>query len=388
MNLKHGLHLAYCTNVHRGETWAQTLETLERYTLRVRDRVSPGKPFAIGLRLGAQTARELADIDTLNSFRRWLDGNGCYVFTINGFPHGRFHGGRVKEQVYLPDWTSAERVDYTNLLFDLLAQLVPEGVEGSVSTVPGSYKEFVTKPEQETAMRRNLWQTVEHVAGLEKRTGKRLHLGLEPEPLCYLETSEEMVRFHGELKADRPGDERLARHLGVNYDTCHLAIEFENPHDVIRRYREANVLISKLHFSNALRARPTPEALAALKAFDDIVYFHQVISRSIDGGIRRFKDLDVALAAAAVNAPQPTDEWRIHFHIPLHCEPTALYGNTADHLQGVLDELASDSGLCSHLEMETYTWEVMPGDMKREIVEQLAGEYDWTLRELKQRSLA
>lgn len=387
MNLKHGLHLAYCTNVHRGETWAQTLGTLEQFTVRIRDQVAPGRPFAIGLRLGAQTARELSDPSALAAFQRWLERENCYVFTINGFPHGRFHGGRVKEQVYLPDWTSDERVAYTNLLFDLVAELVPAGVDGSVSTVPGSYKEFIRTAEQVTAMRRNVWRCIEHIAAVSQRTGKALHLGLEPEPLCYLETSTEMVAFHEQLAADRPGDDRLARHLGVNYDTCHLAIEFEDPRAAIRRYRDAGVRISKLHFSNALKVRPTPEALAALRSFDDIVYFHQVISRSADGTLRRFKDLDVALAAAAANIPPPTDEWRIHFHIPLHCEPTALYGNTADHLRGVMDELAADPALCRHLEMETYTWEVMPAEMKRDIVEQLAGEYEWTLRELGQRGL-
>jgi hypothetical protein len=388
MNLKSGLHLAYCTNVHRGETWAQTFGTLEQFTLRVRDRVAPGRPFAIGLRLGAQTARELSDRATLTAFQRWLERENCYVFTINGFPHGRFHGGRVKEQVYLPDWTSDERVAYTNLLFDLLAELVPAGVEGSVSTVPASYKEFIKSEEQVAAMRRNVWRSVEHIAAVSERTGKTLHLGLEPEPLCYLETSAEMVRFYQQLASDRPGDDRLGRHLGVNYDTCHLAIEFEDPREAMRRYREAGVKISKLHFSNALRVRPTPEALAALRPFDDVVYFHQVISRSADGALRTYKDLDVALAEAAKNPPPATDEWRIHFHIPLHCEPTALYGNTADHLLGVMDELAQDPAMCSHLEMETYTWEVMPGEMKRDIVEQLAGEYAWTLRELGQRGLA
>ncbi len=388
MNLKHGLHLAYCTNVHRGETWPETFGTLEQFTLRVRDRVAPGRPFAIGLRLGAQTARELSEPAVLTSFQRWLDRENCYVFTINGFPFGRFHGGRVKEQVYLPDWTSDERVSYTNLLFDLLGELVPPGMEGSVSTVPASYKEFIKSDQQEAALRRNLWRTVEHIAAASERTGKPLHLGLEPEPLCFLETSAEMVRFYDQLAAERPGDDRLRRHLGVNYDTCHLAIEFEDPHQAVRRYREAGVRISKLHFSNALKVRPTPESLAALKPFDDIVYFHQVISRSIDGTIRKYKDLDVALAEAAKNPPPPTDEWRIHFHIPLHCEPTPVYGNTADHLRGVMDELAQHPEMCPHLEMETYTWEVMPGEMKRGIVDQLAGEYAWTLRELGARGLA
>jgi hypothetical protein len=152
MQLNHGLHLAYCTNIHRGESWAQTFDTLQQYTLAVRDRVSKGKPYAIGLRLGADAARELSDAATLTEFRRWLDRENCYVFTINGFPYGKFHGTRVKEQVYQPDWTTNERVDYTNLLFDLLAQIVPEGVEGSVSTVPGSFKEFITSQAQVDAL--------------------------------------------------------------------------------------------------------------------------------------------------------------------------------------------------------------------------------------------
>jgi hypothetical protein len=221
-----------------------------------------------------------------------------------------------------------------------------------------------------------------------ERTGKDLHLGLEPEPLCFLETSTEMVRFYERLAADHPGDGRLARHLGVNYDTCHLAVEFEDPHEAIHRYRDAGLRISKLHFSNALKVRPTAESLAALQPFDDVVYFHQVISRAADGTLRRFKDLDIALADAERNPPAAGDEWRIHFHIPLHCQPTARYGNTSEHLLGVMDELAADPSMCSHIEMETYTWEVMPAEMKRDIVDQLAGEYDWTLRELRSRGLA
>src|SRR5258706_4435322 len=160
MRLTHGLHLAYCTNIHRGETWAQTLDSLQRYTLAVRQRVCPTKPYAIGLRLSQQVAIELSEPSALLSFQRWLEQNNCYVFTINGFPYGRFHGGRVKEQVYAPDWTTPERLDFTKRLFDLLAQLVPPEVEGSVSTVPCSFKEFITTPEQVQAMRSNLWQCV------------------------------------------------------------------------------------------------------------------------------------------------------------------------------------------------------------------------------------
>ena len=131
MKLSHGLHLAYCTNIHRGEDWAQTFDSLQHYTLSVRERVCPDKAYAIGLRLSDQASRELSDPSTLLSFQRWLDKNQCYVFTINGFPYGRFHGTRVKEQVYAPDWTTRERLEFTNRLFDLLGQLTPAGIEGS-----------------------------------------------------------------------------------------------------------------------------------------------------------------------------------------------------------------------------------------------------------------
>src|SRR2546421_5258780 len=140
MNLLHGLHLAYCTNVHRGENWAETFAALERHVLPVRRRVAAGRSYAIGLRLGQRAAAELAQRDTLLAFQRWLAQHDCYVFTVNGFPYGSFHGTRVKEQGYAPDWSTPERVAYTVLLFELIAELVPSGMAGSVSTVPGSFK--------------------------------------------------------------------------------------------------------------------------------------------------------------------------------------------------------------------------------------------------------
>src|SRR6266566_408910 len=389
MKLNYGIHLAYCTNIHRGESWSETFGALERHTLAVRRRVCPDKPYAIGLRLSDQASRELSDKEALVAFRKWLDRNNCYIFTINGFPYGRFHGARVKEQVYQPDWTTNERVEYTNRLFDLLTRLLPEGIEGSVSTVPGSFKPFIKTPGQVRAMRNNFWRCVEHVAKVSERSGKQLHLGLEPEPLCHLETSEETVSFFDALRADRPNDSRLEAHLGVNYDTCHLAVEFEEPRDVVGRFRQHGIRISKLHFSSALKVRPTPEVCTALKAFTDEIYFHQVVARSKDGAVTRFEDLDVALAnpQSGVRNPQSA-EWRIHFHVPLHSTPTVLFDTTADHLLGVMDIMKADPRLCPHIEMETYTWEVLPPELKnRNVVDQLVAEYEWTLARLAERGV-
>jgi hypothetical protein len=386
MRLTHGLHLAYCTNIHRGETWAQTFDSLQRYTLAVRDRVGVGRPYAIGLRLSEPAARELNDPATLRAFQKWLEQQNCYVFTINGFPYGKFHGARVKEQVYAPDWTTRERLDFTNRLFDLLAQLVPAGVEGSVSTVPCSFKEFISNDEQVKAMRDNLWACVEHISEVSERSGRRLHLGLEPEPLCFLETSAETVEFFEQLRRDRPKDARLAEHLGVNYDTCHLAVEYEEPSEVVKRFQQHGIKISKIHLSSALKVTPTPEVRDALQQFADDIYFHQVLERRAGGQIERYRDLDVALTRSSKLEARTSLEWRIHFHIPLHSRPTPLFNNTTDHLLGLLDVLQGQPGLCSHLEMETYTWEVMPPEMKnRDVVDQLVSEYEWTLQALASR---
>jgi hypothetical protein len=412
MQLNHSLHLAYCTNVHRGENWAETFFSLQQFALAVREKVCPRRPFAIGLRLSNRAAVELSGRKTLLEFQKWLGKNSCYVFTINGFPFGNFHGARVKEKVYQPDWTSPERLAYTNLLFDLLAEILPAGVEGSVSTLPGSFKEFFpvarasrpcvpaknenpTEFTDETSVplgeiHKNIFRCVEHIARVSEKSKRQLHLGLEPEPLGLFENSSETILFFEKLRAENKNDPRLAEFLGVNYDCCHFAVEFEAPRAALGAFQNAGIKISKLHLSSALKTQATTEARAALKQFADDVYLHQVVARDENGELKFYRDLPDALADNSKlkikNSKLP--EWRIHFHVPLHAPAAPPFENTNDHLLGVLDLLAENPKLCSHLEMETYTWEVLPPELKsRSVVEQLAGEYAWALAELARRGL-
>lgn len=384
MRLSHNIHLGYCTNIHRGETWEETFDSLRTHTLAVRRQVCPDAPYGIGLRLGHDAARELVRPGQLRAFQDWLRRNDCYVFTINGFPYGRFHGARVKEQVYLPDWTSSERLAYTNLLFEILAEIAPEECGGSVSTLPGSFKEFGLSESQVEVMRDNVTRCAEHVATLRERTGKDLHLGMEPEPLCQFETTEETIQFLAPL------DPATRAIVGVNYDTCHLAIEFEDATESLRLLREAGIRVSKLHLSSALRLKPTPEALDHLGAFADNVYFHQVIERHLPSGkLTRYRDLEDALAGAASAPGEVGDEWRVHFHVPVHAQPDLLFGDTRGQICGVLDVLAREPALCGHLEIETYTWEVLPPALRSaSVVDQLVSEYRWCLNELQCRRLA
>lgn len=384
MDLKHGLHLAYCTNIHRAETWAETQDALERFTLAVRDQVSVHGRFAIGLRLSDCASRELSKPDVLQAFRKWLECNRCYVFTINGFPFGQFHATRVKEQVYWPDWTQASRLEFTNRLFNILAELLPPGVEGSVSTLPGSFKEFIRDGKARRQIHENLWKCAEHIEEVSAKSGKRLHLGLEPEPLGLFENTEETLAFFNELQSNRPGDDRLRKFIGVNYDTCHFAVEYDDPAKSIQALRNSGIRISKLHLSSALKLSPNEKTRAKLRQFCESTYLHQVIARTAEGQLIRYKDLPEALAD-----PRTAEEWRVHFHIPLHAEPQEGLTSTRDHLLQVLDQLAVDPSLCSHLEMETYTWDVLPTNLREaDVVRQLSSEYSWTLSRLAERGLA
>ncbi len=390
MRLNHDIHLGYCTNIHRGETWEETWQGLKDHTIRVKNRASGGKPYGIGLRLSAQAAMELSAPGKIAEFKHWLDANDCYVFTINGFPYGSFHGTRVKEQVFKPDWAAKERLDYTCLLFDILAQLLPTGVSGSVSTLPGSHKTFGVGADELRAIFKNLRLCRQHIEKVAEKSGHDLHLGLEPEPLGLFETSGETLKFFGLYLDQYPSDRDFFRFIGLNYDTCHLAIEFEDAKTALDRITGAGIRLSKLHFSSALKLKPTPENIAKLHAYDEPVYFHQVIaSYGPEEPLRRFKDLPDALAFAQTSPQQLGDEWRVHFHIPIHAQPADGFDSTRDHLDDAMNWLSKNPTKCQHIEMETYTWEVLPQDMRSgDVVDQLVKEYDWTLAAMRGCGLA
>lgn len=275
------------------------------------------------------------------------------------------------------------------MLFDILAQLLPPGVSGSVSTLPGSHKTFNVGADELRQIFTNLRLCREHIETVAEKCGHDLHLGLEPEPLGLFETSGETLKFFGLYFDRHPQDRDFFKFIGLNYDTCHLAVEFEDACKALTRITGAGIRLSKLHFSSALKLRPTKENLAKLRAFDEPVYFHQVVaSYGADEPLRRFKDLPDALAFAEQQSEQLGEEWRVHFHIPIHAQPGDGFDSTRDHLIGAMDWLAANPQKCQHIELETYTWEVLPPEMRSgDVVEQLVKEYEWALPEMRSRGL-
>jgi sugar phosphate isomerase/epimerase len=397
VNLGAGVHLTYCSNIHPGESWAEVRANFDRHVVPVRDRLVPDGDFGVGLRLSARAAAELSEPAVLAEFRAFLARNRMYVFTINGFPYGTFHGARVKEDVYLPDWRDPERLRYTDQLADLLADLLPAGadLEGSVSTVPGAYKPVLGGPQDVALMVEHLLRHVAHLVALRARTGRLVALALEPEPCCFLETIDEVIDFfqrelHGPAAVRRlmelTGLERAAaaralhEHLGVCLDLCHAAVEFEDAAHCIRRLDVAAIRVHKMQISAGLRLPALdPEALEALRRFDDPVYLHQVVQKGADG-LTRFADLPEAFDA--LRGSTANLEWRVHFHVPIFLDRLAPFASTQSFIREVL-AIHREQPVSSHLEVETYTWGVLPEPFRTGTVDEaVARELAWVRGEL------
>ena len=381
MKLTGDIELAYCTNIHPAETWEETWTALKVHTLEVRNQLreqgllSSEKPFAIGLRLSAQAAQELEE--QLISFRVWLAEENCYVFTINGFPYGAFHDTRVKEKVYQPDWCAPSRLEYTKSMARIISALNPAGASLSISTLPGSFKSFKA---YEHAILCNLVEIAEYLERLSQNNSQNLHLGLEPEPLGHFEDLAETVAFFERLWAFAPDKvDLLKRRIGVNYDTCHFALEYEDCHDALSTLNQKGIFISKVHLSNALTFDPqSPQALAKLHEFDEPTYLHQVLCLRPDGKIDRFTDIPEFYNWLETHENDYL-EGRCHFHIPLYDQPTEHFGTTLKHAADALSYLNKSPFYCSHFEIETYTWKVLPDHLQKPIESMICSEYEWVL---------
>jgi hypothetical protein len=403
MRVAHGFHLTYCTNAHPGETWPEVWTNLQRYLPELKQALSPNQPFGIGLRLADIASLALLKDGQMGAFKAWLEAENLYVFTLNGFPYGSFHHQVVKDRVYAPDWSTVERLEYTKRLVQILAELLPEGMEGSISTLPLSYKPWFAGPE---AMERvfqssttALISLVVDLVKLQAETGKLIHLGLEPEPDGLLENTQEVIAFFeywllllgsaalGQqlgISSDR-AEQHIRNHIRVCYDTCHFAVAYEEPTRALYQLQEAGIGISKVQLSSAVRIA-IPAALAERQAilqrlhpFAESTYLHQVIARQPDGTLKQYRDLEQALPEFLTT---DAAEWRTHFHVPIFLQDYPWLQSTQDHLIATLAYL-QEFPICSHLEIETYTWDVLPAAIKFDLAHSIQQEYDWVLEQLR-----
>lgn len=396
-------HLSYCSNIHPGESWEATFGNLKIYIPEVRERLNVAEAFGIGLRLSNEASLILEKRAELEEFKAWLTSENAYVFTLNGFPYGDFHRQVVKEKVHFPDWTTNDRRDYTIRSFRILAELLPEEVDGGISTSPISYRHwFKTQEELEQAMEtatQNLLEVVAELAILEKETGKLLHLDIEPEPDGILENSDEMIWFFTDWLIPRgipflcdrfeisvmAAEQMIKRHIQVCYDVCHFAIVYEDPADTFEKFHAKGIQVGKIQISAALKVlipesiEARKEILQKLKPFAESTYLHQVVGRDQNQVLTSYSDLPEALEKLAETKDQ---EWRIHFHVPIFLESYGALASTQSAIKLVLNQILKNSHITNHLEVETYTWEVLPEDTKLTLGESISRELAWVIENM------
>ncbi|MEN9715277.1 MAG: hypothetical protein RJA35_744, partial [Actinomycetota bacterium] len=346
--------------------------------------------------ISAESAKTLTNSpEERASLKDFLKQEDLYVYTVNAFPYGPFKGGVVMERVYEPDWTSMDRVNYTNSIADILAEITPAGINPSIQTAPLAFKPNVANEEYVAKFTRNVFLVVKHLLELEQRTGKRVKLAIEPEPACYLETTDETVTYFTDRIYSRAGIRELAslagipiseaegvirRYLGIVFDIGHQSVGFENITESLNKLRNAGIPIFKLQEAASLWVeRLTTEQLPALRRFTDTIYLSQT-SLKRDGKITKYLNLGEALDAYEAN-PVET-EMRTHFHVPVFLDEIGPFKTTRFGVQEAL-RMHRDQPLSDHLEIETYTWDVLPADLlSGDIVDNVTRELEFVKNEL------
>lgn len=391
-------HLTYCSNIHPGEKWEDHFRSLRESIPYIREQLAPGKPFGLGLRVANEASIELSKPEVLTEFKNWLDAQDVYVFVINGFPYGGFHNTRVKDDVHTPDWTTADRLAYTKRLFNILAALLPVDMHGGVSTPPLSYRLWwKTEADKQQATEKatdHILELLDELIRIEKETGKFLHLDIEPEPDGILDNTGDFVTWYTNLllpkgtiylveKYGIDGETAQAlilKHIQLCYDICHAAVGFEKPEDILDSLNEYGIQVGRIQVSSALKVNYTSEKEVkrkAIETFDEPVYLHQVVARHDDGHFTHYPDLKEALT----DWDETHEEWRVHFHVPLFVNTYGVLDSTQGDIVQTL-ALQKENPFSAYLEVETYTWGVLPEDMQKPIGESIVRELEWVKKVL------
>ncbi|NNL01178.1 MAG: metabolite traffic protein EboE [Eudoraea sp.] len=390
-------HLTYCTNIHPGQDWASTFQSIVDYLPVIKKNISKEQAFGIGLRLSNKASEELAMNDNLPQFKSWLIKNGLYVFTMNGFPYGNFHDEVVKDKVHEPDWTTRDRVNYTIRLFEQLAFLLPERISGGISTSPISYKHWHASAEDKKDVMEkgamHLAELILKLHELEESTSKYLHIDIEPEPDGMLENTEDVLTFYNKfllpiakkelIKKLNVGEEKaknlVLRYCTLCYDICHFSLAYEEPVYTFEKLDNAGIKIGKIQVSAALKAKfnslHKDKIWETLGQFDEPTYLHQVTVNSNEG-VKTYNDLPIVLK----NKPD-VEELRAHFHVPIFLESFEELYSTQDHILKVIAILKQHL-ISEHLEVETYTWDVLPSYLKKDLSESIIREMNWLIDKL------
>ena len=390
-------HLTYSTLVHAGDNWDQMRASVEEFVPKVKRRLGVEGKFGVSLRISGDSQKTLSESAQARSdLKKFLDGEGLYVFTINAFPYGPFKGQRVMERVYEPDWTTNQRVEYTKSIADILVDITDADTSPSIQTAPLAFAPNVSDENYIARFTTSVFEVLAHLYHLEARTGRRVKLSIEPEPACYLETTDETVAFFKERMHAPAGVAELAkiaqiplseaegaikRYLGIVFDIGHQSVGFEDIPQSLEKLVNAGIPIFKLQEAAALWVESLSiDIIPELRRFTDTIYLSQTSLKTAEG-IVKYLNLGEALDAYEAN-PVPT-EMRTHFHVPVFLEEIGPFKTTRFAVQQAL-AMHRKQPLSDHLEIETYTWDVLPAELKTgDIVDYVSRELEFVMKELQ-----
>jgi hypothetical protein len=398
MNLGNNLgHLTYSTLVHATDDWDQLWKSVHTYLPAVKARMAPHEKFGVCLRTSAPSAATLsADPGKRAALKQFFADQDLYLYTANAFVYGVFKKQVIKEEVYEPDWRTPERREYTKQVADLLADLAPAGINPSIQSAPLGFKPRVTGDDVVEAYTANVIDVVAHLVRLEQTTGKVVTLGLEPEPRCYLETTDETIAYFQQHLFSPQTAERLAKatglhaaeaaaamqkHTGVVFDIGHQSVGYEDIPASLHKLVAAGVPIVKLQEAAAVyMPHVTQQTVDALQSFAKTIYLSQTCQKKA-GQTTWFLNLEDAFEAFHKD-PGPR-EWRTHFHVPVFLDDLGgAFGTTRFALEQAL-AVHKQTPLSTHLEIETYTWDVLPAHLKTgDIVDYVCRELAWVKGQL------
>ncbi|MBM3527262.1 MAG: hypothetical protein FJX62_04165 [Alphaproteobacteria bacterium] len=372
-------------------------ESLTTYVPKVQKRVCPTAPFGVSLRLSNASASTLVkDKGERDKLKKFLADNNMYLYTVNAFPYGPFKNTIVKEQVYEPDWRSEERTQYTMNVAEILADVVPEHIQPSIQSAPLGFKPNVTGPNVVNSYTEHVMRVAARLIDLEKRTGRTVTLALEPEPFCFLETTDETVDYFTNHLYTGKSAEMLAkianipvadaigaqrRFIGTVFDICHQAVVYEDISASLQKLVDAGIPIFKLQEAAAMRVpNVTQKIVDTLKRYAKTIYLTQTVEKK-DGKLNRFLNLEDAFKAWETD-PGPR-EWRTHFHVPVFLDDLGEFGTTRFAIEDAL-KFHKKQPLSRQLEIETYTWDVLPEHLKTgDIVDYVCRELEWVRGQLQ-----
>ena len=398
MDLGNGYgHLTYSMLVHPGDSWSDMKTSLTTYMPEVKKRFSPNAKMGVSFRMANATVQELlSNPDQRQWLKNYCLENDLYIFTVNAFPFGPFKGQEVKAEVYEPDWTTEARTQYTMNIANILAEVTASDVEPTIQSAPLAFRPKSQSAEYQDKFNENIYRVIAHLMKLEKETGRRVKLALEPEPFCFLETIPETVEWFKKKVYSLSAAERIVelsgqplaevfgavrRYLGVVLDICHQSVQFEDIADDIKQLSEAGIPIYKLQEAAALMVENvTPEIVNELKKYTGTIYLSQT-NQLLSGNLTRFLNLEDAIAEWEKN-PGPR-QWRTHFHVPVFLKDLGAFQTTRGGIDAAL-KVHARTPVSTHLEIETYTWDVLPEHLKTgDIIEYVVRELEYVRDELQ-----